>query len=459
MSDPQDRETAPEVAPNRPGEAKDRVRLPWEDEGTPAPPSTHRASTLVLWRKYLTVALLVVSCFILVPIAIGHIAYPNRSAQPSTAMPSNGETAQNAVPSAPPSPPTKRISTHDASRRAEVVSTQAELDALRADLSDLGGRLRAFEQQHAEMLDNDLGRRLAADPTAIEVFASLAERERMDARSVESMRRTVMVLAEPVEAAVDDVNSVLEIDDEFERQVDEIRKRVDRELQSLGADQRVLQLLSRDATQRDPAGLSLAEAIEAHRTSQLRKRNDAVATEVKKQREAFVTREVEAQVAVEKLQSDKRLAEVEQERLRTQADVARTRADNARIQDAIEAAKKKAELVGRFERERAQVMSTLVPFISQGRKQIVDGEWRMTEEDQPLSLSGLQAVDALNDDQMGAQRLFHVAGGMQNDRPNGAFGSYIGGHIHDNRIPLALRAQRYLREYGELMVEQGMLKP
>lgn len=189
------------------------------------------------------------------------------------------------------------------------------------------------------------------------------------------------------------------------------------------------------------------------------------------------TEEQSRQIAAERAKTAQALldARLAQEHALREVELAAVAAnagiESQKIKDAIAEVKRQesqrqAELQSRIERETAEakfqqqlpeIRRYLTPFITPGNNQLVEGKWKYVEEKAPLSFTGMHAIGALEDTEAGHQKFYSLAGGNQNDRPNGIFRDYIGGHIHEPRD--VVRSQRLLKEFGALLVEKGMLAP
>jgi hypothetical protein len=65
------------------------------------------------------------------------------------------------------------------------------------------------------------------------------------------------------------------------------------------------------------------------------------------------------------------------------------------------------------------------------------------------------------DDNPRALFALHALGAdASNDRPQGNFPPYFGGHeVRPEQVPFFKKVQALLKEHGDLMVEKGMLAP
>ena len=126
------------------------------------------------------------------------------------------------------------------------------------------------------------------------------------------------------------------------------------------------------------------------------------------------------------------------------------------------ASKAKREALERgFQRDLPQIKSLLKPFITDGRTQPGRYSFEMTVDVGPVSFAKLQGAGALIRT-VEAQRKFWsmTTANRTNDRDLGGFPPYVGSaQDWNNKQPTVGRAQEVLIEYGQLMVEKGMLAP
>ena len=132
-----------------------------------------------------------------------------------------------------------------------------------------------------------------------------------------------------------------------------------------------------------------------------------------------------------------------------------------------ELATRKAKTMKAMRTAYPAVRDLLTPITTPGYKQPgSSGSLQFTSEKQPMSYAGLLRTRALVDSTKGRELLFSIAQplnalGKLNDRPLGGFPPNRNHYDIDNaevREKLK-RAQAFLRNYGEAMVEAGLLSP
>jgi hypothetical protein len=119
-----------------------------------------------------------------------------------------------------------------------------------------------------------------------------------------------------------------------------------------------------------------------------------------------------------------------------------------------------------YNRELEKIRTDLVAFTTPGYVQPESADklvYRKTKE--PFSYSALKRIGALDDSEKGRAILLRVGGSksatQQNDRPLGSFPRMhsLSELRKPNVVARLSEAQRLLRQYGSLMVEDGLLSP
>lgn len=141
-----------------------------------------------------------------------------------------------------------------------------------------------------------------------------------------------------------------------------------------------------------------------------------------------------------------------------------TTIDQGNVQTNREPAMLDTNLASRsdYERELPRLKTLLKPFVTAGYAQPTNGE-AMTyiANKTPMSYSALRRVGAFAETQEGLEILARIGGsksdGLSNDRPLGSFPVFgLESPLEDARIA---EAQRLLRVYGLLMIEDRLLAP
>ena len=118
---------------------------------------------------------------------------------------------------------------------------------------------------------------------------------------------------------------------------------------------------------------------------------------------------------------------------------------------AVEAEAKKKEQIALIKSKEVQEL--LAPFFAKGYWQPEKASY----DKEPISLSQLAAAGALKPTADGVERLMRVAeNSSDKDRPRWAYGHFIS-HLTAEQRDQVTKAQKFIIEYGQLMVEQGLL--
>ena len=453
--------TTPSNENESPGDGKTG---PWDEpKQQPAPLGSDRAPT-PLWRRYLALAGLGVAMLFIAGWGILELThavsnqkrYADTGSQDGAGrseLEANADFQSAAV--AERQPPPNVISTRDAVQRSTVLKAQADVQAAQDLLTRLLAQQARWRELVPPLLENEVGRRIAADSGAVKFFAVAQDRERLTPRVAEGIRQSLLAIATPVEAAAADETAVLDLDPAFTRQLDGLTQQLESGLRQWQEDNALVRLLVSEAEQRAPAEATLAEALEMIRAAELRERAEKIAADVEAAKAALAAEESESQMRLQELESRNRLAADEVEAKRREAELANLSAEKLALADQIAAQRAMAELERKFQADLPEIRKTLVPYITPGHKQIVDGKWTYVEEPVPMSLSGLKSFGVFSND-----RVLYVTGGHHfNDRPNGPFRDHSGAALYDSDMPLVLKTRRLLETYGDLMVKKGMLAP
>ena len=362
-------------------------------------------------------------------------------------------------------------------QRMKLAEHQVRIQSARKQLAQIKQLQANWNTQQERLLRGDPGKRIAADPTQLSLVADLLEESRADDTSLTTWELQLKELATPVEQALADARSGLELSVEHQQMLNNLGEQIQTALQQAERSALVLRGIENATAHLTPVSRTLADVLRDRKAE----RERATAERLAEAKEA-------ARVAAEKEQADKvaqlerelaeakgrvkevelkaeaarvaNMAQLEQER---QAEVARleSAAKQAEITEAREAAdhlaaqKARERLNREFERDMPQVLSYLRAFTSDGFKH------RPDETKGPSSWSYLQSQGVLKEGLPGLQRFLFL-GAADNDRPRGALPYYIGGNLQGVQglnIEPVEKAQALLRKYGELMVERRMLAP
>ena len=114
--------------------------------------------------------------------------------------------------------------------------------------------------------------------------------------------------------------------------------------------------------------------------------------------------------------------------------------------------------LAQFHKELPDIRPLLAPFISPGKMQLGKAGWETSAEPAPLSWNALRGVIGAPGDRRSAGFLANAFGEIdtKNDRP---FGSFPRRYQPDVDAAAMTRIVEFLHANGDLMVEEGLLKP
>jgi hypothetical protein len=349
--------------------------------------------------------------------------------------------------------------------RVQAANLAAQVMSSRQRLADLKALDAQWQVQLASLLSGEPGRKVIASPAQLELLHGVLERERPTTDQIRLWETQVTELANPIELALAEEQAVVALHPDHQSLLDDLAGTITEAAADWEQQQLLLTAILNETASVSPADTTLEEVL-AERTSKAAL-NAAIEFTEEQNRQIAVERDKTAQAVLDaQLEQERALREVELAAIAANANIEKQQIEDAIAEVKRQEAQRQAELKARIQRETAEakfqqqlpeIRRYLTPFITPGNKQLVKGKWKYVEEKSTLSLGGMQAVGALEDTVTGHQRFMFLAGGNENDRPNGVFRDYIGGHVHDPRD--VVRAQNLLKEFGDLLVEKKMLEP
>jgi hypothetical protein len=351
------------------------------------------------------------------------------------------------------------------SKSRTTEASQAAQDASAA-IDDLQEATRGWESAVKDLLGSDKGKRLAANPEALEQFHALKEQKRPASDLASQLRRRLEGTMRSVTRALETKNTAYSPTEEVFSRIQDIRTQAQSAAEIYRAHHRQLEaILARCPSEPAADTPTLSAALDA-----LQQKWDAekarIAAEVLGKVRAQGAREIaqaqaEAEQKIAKAEADakRRLGEIEASRVVKETEKALEEARLRKKKEAAAAAK--AALEREFEKDLPEIQSLLRPFITKGRTQPYKRSFEMTTEIGPVSLAKLQATGAPNRTVEAQELLWGMTtANRTNDRDLGGFPAFIGGaRDWREKQPTMQRAQELLNKYGELMVEKGLLAP
>lgn len=249
------------------------------------------------------------------PTAVG----PNPNAIAPIAVPPGAEPATVA---------TSELALATARRQAEEARALARtrLQRLRQSADDAIALTRQFEREHDEwaalmstLLTDERGKRLSADPDAVQAIRSMAQVQRAPRALGEQVRQNAATLIEPVDAAMKADDSAYAPSDALSAQLEQETKRINAALEDIRRVRRESDGLVLATATREP-GESLGTVIGRMEAAEARLQANAV-TAVR----TAATSEVHQQVAQAEGDKVRAIGDAEAARVQAEADAEQSR--------------------------------------------------------------------------------------------------------------------------------------
>ena len=372
---------------------------------------------------------------------------------------------------------TDRLTEHALSK-ARAIEARSLADRVSTEINRLNLQLQQWNEGVAVLQTNDSGRKLALSTDRLELLDDLLTHDRLTADDISALNLQLRELRVPIDAALSRPDTTILIPESSVLALEALLTEAGNTRQQLIADAGRLDSLLRQSTEPLPKGAPvLRDALAEHR----KRRFDALNDKVRERLEAArATADDEISTAAEEAERSRQAAEVARTRLvaeaQREADEIRGRIEAQRIRDAADddlraeterqrSAKTlaaKQQRMNEYQKALPEIRRLLAPFISAGRRQLNGTQWQFSDQAGPLSYAGIRATGALQNAESGYEQFLWLAGGPNNDRANGAFPDYIGGNVEMNvtaLVPAIRRSQVLIEEYGDLLVEQGLLAP
>jgi len=360
--------------------------------------------------------------------------------------------------------------------RAQVAEVRTRRAQVRSELAKLRTRLAAWNQRLDQLLENDPGRRLAADPSHLELIATFTREKPLTPAQIAGWEEQLRLRFRSIPEKAHPDDGLLAVPDDSLPKLQEITSKVDQAAAGLARRNAAVDALLAESAQQDlePEGPSLRTVLQNHFDQAAIEKERELAEAVRRVREKSYQQRLD-----ERTQAEQELAQarLEAERKRRELELAlaqsKAKAEQQKAQDALEDANrteekrqaereaqlKQQQREARFQAALPQINKYLTPLITPGERQLQGGRWVYVDKKAPLSLSGIRAKGGLKQNDLGYRRLYEICGAPENDRPNGPFREWNNLGIHDHEVPLVRKVQSLLEEHGDLMVEKGLLAP
>lgn len=322
-----------------------------------------------------------------------------------------------------------RIAEEESLRGARIardgyLEAQRQADELLRDHDELATEVKAWHETIPPLRTNHAGRKLASQEESVRFFVAEYDKRRSSPESVAALRSEIQQIADFIRDTL--ASGPVSPPTDLKERLSAKRTEIEALLTEYRDSRRqIMALIERSA---DSAEVTLEQAIQKLALEDAEQRARAVAAEVE--------------------DVNRRRDELESERAREAAE--------GRLAQEAEQAEHDENLA---EAKSGKVHTALKFFFTPGYLQPCTNGVERTTKKQPISLSGLQAVGALNDSTQGIQKLYFVVCHDQDkDRPR--WGTETNVEFIDSKEFERLRtAQDYLLRLGDVLVELELLSP
>lgn len=333
-------------------------------------------------------------------------------------------------------------------RDRQILLLRQQGDAIRNSVLELTTVQESTTQSLEQLLSNDDGRKIAAQPELIDQFMAVQKSFESKVTPAANLSAEAEILLAPLQHIESEP-----IQTHFENTLQELAEKVDAQLFAAQLATRQLGVLFEASAKITAIETPLSQAIERR------------STELEQQQVADMTQAVEAarkavvdQAAEEAAEAQRKLSEAERAVARVEE---QQRLDDLRAkEEAVKSELAKAQLEREFQRDLPMIKRFLRPLLVEAFTQ-PDHRGRFVPSDTkgPVSLAKLLGSGAINPTVNGRNGLYYTLG-SQRERDRGSFPRYVGGAGNDRAVqPTMERFQELVVKYGNLMVEKGMLAP
>ena len=345
------------------------------------------------------------------------------------------------------------------SQTSEQALAESELNRVRStaqramrDLQSLAQQVSDWHSTSQLLLTNEAGRRIATDDGHVTLVADALARSHPDRNQVHAWIEELKPLARVFETGDRIAGSYVRVSSEHRARIAELATLTTAAMSALENDQQLIDRIVNATRDVDPGPHTLEAKVQQRSSAD----DERVLNLLESARQEALQEQAEKLAAVEREfiteQTDVIVARIEQATRFAQKrkELTQTRAD---IEEGLlEEQRKHLELVAEFERELPATRKYLLAFIEDGYTYRRGNPVSRG----PVSLSLLHSHRALDPTKPGMESMMFIAS-RQNDRSRGAipgFSVYSWQNLPKEPI---LKAQQFLKKYGDLMVNIGML--
>ena len=337
------------------------------------------------------------------------------------------------------------------SRRAGVESLA---NSLTQKLVQVHDQINGRDQLLKDLQTSNVGRQIASNSDLIEMYLALLDRKTTTVSDTAAVRMQINGLQSKLKLSHSANN--LETLEGLQQELQQVSSSVEDLLDRTTQAKRQVDALVMLAEKETAGESTLAQASERYELEITAKHQLSLAQANREARSQELASEKQA---VEKFNRSiaKLKGEISDSQRRVQLAEQRSKKELA------VRAEEKRRLEKEFERDRSEIESILKPFITPGHTQHLHKFAYRPDNDpnaRPVSFGSLKGLGYLNDS---TERLtaFWRSTSHENDRPFGSFpkAPYGQTKLTAGNLKAVKKAQGYLKKYGALMVEKGMLSP
>ena len=339
-----------------------------------------------------------------------------------------------------------------AAARSRRIAIESDVTRISTRLDEIDQLDSMWTSDIARLSSEDDGRRIAGSPVQLERYAVLLKRKCPVNAEPDSLRQRLQALQATFNATSE--GTILERIPNSVEALDRLLSDSARLVEFLRERDRMLDAIVEDSREIPPADSSLSEALAGFLA----------------ERESENVRLIAERIADAKQESTSQVAVAEESKKQAESDLRNARRQLAESGspapvDSTDVSSSERQVTrAEFQAELPAIRQLLSPFISPGYVQpVTSTDFRQSTSKSPVSLSVLKKSGALDADDKGLLALLRIGGSRQegraNDRPLGSFPQFHSElDLSKSRIRASLtRAQTLLRDYGEFMIEDGLL--
>ena len=314
----------------------------------------------------------------------------------------------------------------------------------------------------ASLITGEAGKKVAANPALVKRYLAVSEQMLPAANAGGKAKQALAEIVEPLKAAQANAADVSAVPEDLRPLMEKHLKAAQEAALAYEKLTDELQAIVADAPA-EPGKQTLEEAVRQVKLDEARQRTqmiEATREEARKKGDQSLAEEQAKQEASAKAAELARLKEVGKIQEETAAKRLAAAKEAANLDQQQVVLQQKRAFV-RSPEGRRQIETYLQPFIAPGYAQPAEQYWGpvdKTTKKGPVSLSRLRTAGALSDDVKGLFNLGRAANHDGNDRPHWQLEALLADYkLSPRTIEYLKAAQTLLVEYGDAMIEEGLL--